>query len=251
VIDESKNKFWLRHLDGVDHPLVHFIPSIWLDLVSLKDASKGIGFVVFLIDGCHVHSLPSLMDRFAEAMNFSIRFGRNWDALFDSMTDFSWNIAKGYVLILSNADSLLTLENNQFSVLVGVLEATIREWRDGRGEYAERAGPVPFHVVFSGSSTLREVLLRELKEPLCDHEAELSVRLVRAPQGICESETFRDSQKLWQSGADPELILVFLRDRGYSYIDSIYAAAALIEKSIPEAKTLVDHSRAWAAELDE
>ena len=80
--------------------------------------------------------------------------GGNWDALLDWTRDLSWDKGKGYVLILANADSLLSLDNKEFSIFVRVLEATIRDWRDERGEYRERTEPVPFHVVFSGTDAL-------------------------------------------------------------------------------------------------
>jgi hypothetical protein len=55
------------------------------------------------------------------------------------------------------------------------LEATVRDWRDERGEFGERTGPVAFHVIFSGCETLKESLLGELREPLCEHMEKLSV----------------------------------------------------------------------------
>jgi hypothetical protein len=179
-------------------------------------------------------------------MNFPGTFGRNWDALLDLTRDLSWNKAKGYVLTLSNADSLLPLANSGFSVLLGVLEAAVREWRGERGEYGERTAPVPFHVVFYGSGPLRAALLKQLKEPLCDHEAELSLRVIRTPGGVGDTESFGDAKKLIQGGAEPELVLSFLRERGVGRIDSVYAMASLMEKSVSESRDLVDGSQTWS-----
>jgi RNAse (barnase) inhibitor barstar len=249
--DETKSEFWRRHLIGVENPLVHFVAPNCLDLKIIQEAGSELAFALFSIDAQHLHSVPALMDAFAEAMNFPTYFGRNWNAVFDLTRDLSWNQAEGYVLVLLNADPLLHLESHAFSSLIRVIEATVRDWRDERGECSERTGPIPFHVVFSGTDDFREALLRESKEPLCIHEADLSIRVVRTPGGVGEGEAFRDSQRLLQSGADPELILLFLRDRGYGQQDSIYAIAGLIDESIPKAKALVDHSKAWSADLYE
>lgn len=249
--DETKTEFWRRHLIGVENPLVHFVPPDWLNSKIIQEASSELGFALFSIDAQHLHSVPALMDAFAGAMNFPTYFGRNWNAVLDLTRDLSWNKAKGYVLVLSNADPLLQLESHAFSSLIRVMEATVRDWRDERGEYGERTGPVPFHVVYSGADDLRGALLQESKEPLCIHETELSVRVVRAPGGLSGAEPFRDAQRLLQSGAELELILLFLRDRGYGQQDSIYAIAGLIDESIPKAKTLVDHSQTWSAHLYE
>lgn len=244
--DETKSKFWQRHLAGVQNPLVHFVPSNCLDVEVLKKASGELGLAFFLIDTRHVQSVSALMDAFARSMNFPSPFGNNWDALLDLTRDLSWSKAKGYVLILSNADSLLFLPNNGFSVLLGVLEATVREWRDERGEYAERTAPIPFHVIFSGSSPLRAALLKQLREPLCDHEAELSVRVIRTPGGVSDTESFSDAKRLVEAGAEPELVLSFLRERGVGRTDSVYTMASLMEKSVPEARALVDESQTWS-----
>lgn len=247
--DEIKNEFWRRNLVGVENPLVHFVPSRWLDVEALEKASGELGLVFFLIDARHVQSVSALMDAFARSMNFTSPFGNNWDALLDLTTDLSWIKVKGYVLILSNADSLLFLPNNGFSVLLGVMEATVRNWRDERGEYRERTGPVPFQVIFSGSNAVRERLLQEMKEPLCEHRSNSDIRIHRITGGIGSTEGFHDAKRLLRAGADLELVLVFLRDRRYSHSDSIYAVAALMEKSIPEAKEMVDHSKIWSATL--
>lgn len=55
-----------------------------------------------------------------------------------------------------------------------------------------------------------------------------------------------DARKLMVAGADVELILLFLRDRGFDKIDSINTVRALMGKSMPEAKELIDRSEAWS-----
>jgi hypothetical protein len=248
VSDETKSEFWRRHLIGVENPLVHFVPPNCPDLTIMQDVSSELGFALFSMDAQHLHSVPALMDAFAAAMNFPAYFGRNWNAVLDLTRDLSWNQAEGYAIVLLNADPLLHLESHAFSSLIRVIEATVSDWRDERGECSERTGAIPFHVLFSGTDDLRESLLRELKEPLCIHEADLSMRVVRTPGGVGEAEYFGDSQRLLQSGADLGLILLFLRDRGYGQQDSIYAIAGLIEESVPKAKALVDHSKTWSAD---
>src|SRR5206468_1535285 len=118
---DTKNEFWRLHLADVNNPLFHFGPPDLLDLAGLEFAGHELGFALFLIDARRIHSASALLDAFAQAVGFSDYFGANWDALFDSLTDLSWKKASGYVLVLSNADLLLHLANNGFSVLLGVL----------------------------------------------------------------------------------------------------------------------------------
>jgi Barstar (barnase inhibitor) len=244
--DETKTEFWYRHLADVESPFVHFLLCDCLDIEVLRTASDALNFAFFRVNATHIQSVPQLVDALAKAMKFPTSFGHNWDALLDLTRDLSWNKAKGYVLSFLNADSLLPLASNGFSVLVRVLEATIREWRDERGEHWKSRGPIPFHVVFSGSAALRTALLKQLKEPLCDHEAELSVRVNWTPGGVGEMEHFSDATKLIQGGAEPELVLSFLRERGVGRTDSAYVMASLMEKSVPKARALVDSSDTWS-----
>jgi hypothetical protein len=62
---------------------------------------------------------------------------------------------------------------------------------------------------------------------------------------------FHDAQRLLQGGADPELVLSFLRERGVDKLDSTYAMASLLAKSVSEAKALVDDSQTWSDQYDE
>ena len=49
-----------------------------------------------------------------------------------------------------------------------------------------------------------------------------------------------------KAGADIELILLFLRDRGFDQIDSITTIQVLMEMSHAEAKKLICFSKAWS-----
>jgi hypothetical protein len=61
-----------------------------------------------------------------------------------------------------------------------------------------------------------------------------------------DQETLQDARKLLQAGADVELILVFLRDRGFHKIESNYALRELLGMEPPDAKNLIDLSKAWS-----
>ena len=61
-----------------------------------------------------------------------------------------------------------------------------------------------------------------------------------------DHETLQDARKLLQAGADAELILVFLRDRGFHKIESNCALRELLGMKPSEAKNLIDVSKAWS-----
>ena len=72
------------------------------------------------------------------------------------------------------------------------------------------------------------------------------MRVIRTPGGVGDTESFGDAKKLVQGGAEPKLVLPFLRERGVGRTDLVYAMASLMEKSVPEARALVDGSQTWS-----
>lgn len=72
------------------------------------------------------------------------------------------------------------------------------------------------------------------------------MRLYRNLHEMIDQVVLEDARKLMTAGADVELVLLFLRDRGFDQIDSIIAIRVLMGKSNPEAKELVSSSKTWA-----
>jgi ribosomal protein L7/L12 len=54
-----------------------------------------------------------------------------------------------------------------------------------------------------------------------------------------------DAAKLIKSGADHEIVLGFLRERGFNKLDSMKALVNTTGMSLGDAKNIVHHSRAW------
>jgi hypothetical protein len=65
-----------------------------------------------------------------------------------------------------------------------------------------------------------------------------------------DPEVISDARRLAAAGANREMILVFLRDRGFNKIDSIKTVRPLYSLSVAEAKDLVDCSAAWSDRFD-
>lgn len=65
-----------------------------------------------------------------------------------------------------------------------------------------------------------------------------------------DPEIIEDTRKLIRGGAGTELILVFLRDRGFHKIESNYALRELLGMKPSEAKNLIDLSQAWSDTFD-
>jgi RNAse (barnase) inhibitor barstar len=139
------------------------------DVNTIKAGADVLSYASFAMDADRVHSKAGLFEELSSAFNFPSYFGRNWDATSDLLRDLSWVPSSGYVLTITNSDGLKRLAGRDLETLIRVLETAIRFWKDERGEYEERTTPVAFHVVFCGTTKLRNAIAPLLRQPLCSH----------------------------------------------------------------------------------
>lgn len=96
-------------------------------------AAKTAGLQAYKIDLGKVRSKNQLLDAFAKALNFPDRFGKNWDALNDCLSDLEWLGDEGRVVILANCQAFATSHEEDFALLLELLEgATVSSKEDGK-----------------------------------------------------------------------------------------------------------------------
>jgi RNAse (barnase) inhibitor barstar len=97
---------------------------------ALFQAAPAAGYHVYKIDLGLATDASKLHQILARALHFPEWYGRNWDALADSLTDMSWSEADGYLLILQRAEVLHTADAESFATLLGILEDSAGLWRE-------------------------------------------------------------------------------------------------------------------------
>jgi hypothetical protein len=103
------------------------------------------GFAARTIDGRRGRTKRGLLSEFARALAFPADGGRNWDAFEELLADLEWLPAKGYLLVVINADELLAEDHEDYDTFIEIAEDVAKEWATPRhGESAR--GAVPFHV---------------------------------------------------------------------------------------------------------
>ncbi len=106
------------------------------------------GFVVKSIKGAKCRTPAALFTEFAKVLDFPDYFGHNWDALEECLADMEWMPAKGYVLLLTDAEQILRQNEEDFATLLEVLSDAGEAWASGQAGMGER--PVtPFHALFA------------------------------------------------------------------------------------------------------
>jgi len=111
------------------------------DALCSLAVSLGMDCIRIDLDGCRDRG--GLLDRTAAACGFPDWFGRNWDALFDCLTDLSWRPASGYLLLFEHADELQQHDRNVLDTVVGILDDAARDWH-------ERGKPLRAYVSCDG-----------------------------------------------------------------------------------------------------
>lgn len=81
------------------------------------------------VDLAHVHSKHDLLAALAAAGGFPAGFGHNWDALADSLGDFSWRPAGGYVVHLRDSAAAQRAPGAEWDMFLEVLRKAAAEWK--------------------------------------------------------------------------------------------------------------------------
>ena len=120
-------------------------------------------FAVAVLDGNKAGTRAGFFQEIAGALHFPDYFGRNWDAVYDCLTDFDWLPAAGYVLVLDGFDHLAMNEPGQWEIGLKVLREACAFWRPlsrpmyallcGSGELAPGVPPLPSACLSSWSDS--------------------------------------------------------------------------------------------------
>lgn len=110
------------------------------------------GFSLHLLRGAKCRTAAALFQEFARALKFPDYFGHNWDALEECLADLEWLPAKGYVLAVTDAEQVLTQEEEDYSTFLEVLSDAGEAWAAGQAGPGSRR---PFHVILTVSKPQR------------------------------------------------------------------------------------------------
>ncbi|WP_160323672.1 barstar family protein [Defluviitalea phaphyphila] len=106
------------------------------------------GMVVKQIAGSKCTTIDELFAEFAEVLQFPDYFGNNWAAFDECLNDLDWLPGEAYLLIIEDADQVITISDNSFKIFIEILKRSVNEWTEGRNYDDFLTPPIPFHVVF-------------------------------------------------------------------------------------------------------
>ncbi len=106
------------------------------------------GFVVRQINGKKCTAPSGVFGEFSRALAFPDYFGHNWDGLEECLADLEWLPAKGYVVLVTDAQCVIPDDAEEYETLLEVLSDAGEAWSQGHTADGRRA---PFHVLFAVS----------------------------------------------------------------------------------------------------
>jgi hypothetical protein len=115
-------------LDDASRAGVFFVTND--DLDGLGVAARDAGLLVRRVDLGGCNGKATLLLRMASALEFPSSFGRNWDALSDSLRDLSWVPGQGYALLFERAGDLRAADEGDFDTLLDILDDAAKDWAE-------------------------------------------------------------------------------------------------------------------------
>jgi RNAse (barnase) inhibitor barstar len=126
----------------------------WSSLVVVPHASAvtsvvraPAGFALRTVNGRKCATPAGLFAEFARALEFPDYFGHNWDALEECLADLEWLPAKGYVILVTDAQAVIP-DDDEYETLLEVLNDAGEAWSKGQ---AGNGRATAFHVLFAVS----------------------------------------------------------------------------------------------------
>jgi RNAse (barnase) inhibitor barstar len=84
---------------------------------------------IAILDGAEAGSREGFFTAIARELTFPAYFGRNWDAVYDCLTDPSVLPADGCAIVLDGYDHLATSQPDQWRIALQVLRDACAFWR--------------------------------------------------------------------------------------------------------------------------
>jgi hypothetical protein len=103
------------------------------------------GFALHILQGKQCRTPAGVFSEFARALEFPDYFGHNWDALEECLADLEWLPAKGYTVLIADAQSVMPEDEEGYETLLEILNDAGEAWSKGQTAGGRRA---PFHVFF-------------------------------------------------------------------------------------------------------
>lgn len=97
---------------------------------AMQDAVEAAEMVFRLVNLDDGEELDEVFAGLAEGLGLPEHFGANFDALYDCLTDLSWQDTSSTVIVLTGCDALHAVNPEAWQTLIDVFRSAADYWRD-------------------------------------------------------------------------------------------------------------------------
>jgi ribonuclease inhibitor len=123
-------------------------------LKAAYEQKRDLDTVVAYIDGSKAETMADFYNQIQKGLKLPTYFGKNLDALYDCLCDFSWLDAREIHVVMRDYDDFLSKEpkNNRWNIL-GVFNDAAMEWKGMKGR-----DKVKFEIYIEPSQKIKQDL---------------------------------------------------------------------------------------------
>jgi RNAse (barnase) inhibitor barstar len=119
---------WLKLFKSHRHSGVYTVKPI-LDFNKIEQSARSYDLMFFYIDLSGVTTKEGFLCVVSKALQFPSYFGMNWDAFEDSIIDFVWCPANGYVLLFDNLEEFVRNVPEELKTARSILKFAASFWK--------------------------------------------------------------------------------------------------------------------------
>ena len=107
---------------------VYHLPTTGREAMEAAALEAGLSFHLAQLDD--TEDMEDALTRIGSAMKFPEWFGINLDALYDCLTDLSWQETGSTVIVLTGCDALKAAQPDAWETLMGVFGGAAEYWQN-------------------------------------------------------------------------------------------------------------------------
>jgi RNAse (barnase) inhibitor barstar len=125
----NTNKYIVSHLVKPVPPWILRLSGEKIDHGQTERTLAEYGITARVLNGGRMRTTDELFSEFSSRLDFPDYFGRNWDALDETLADLSWLPGLAYAVMIEEAGQLLEEEpGSETEVLFRLVEYVAEEW---------------------------------------------------------------------------------------------------------------------------
>ena len=133
VVGWNEGEFEMFGVQQREHATRYEYAQEWIDAIKMMWSERNdFDFDGKFIKLKNVRAKPELLALCQQVFGLPSTFGHNWDALADSVEDFSWRPAPGYVVLVRHGGAFARSSPENFATALEILAAAATYWAGKR-----------------------------------------------------------------------------------------------------------------------